>query len=199
MIKKFVVPDFIANQIEEFVFLGGIPWFYCQNTVSNKHQELYKKQFNFSSKIANYNIVEKYFFNLSAFFYNEEKSKTETCIYPILNQIKPLQDYIALSVLNYSVEVKRVYINIFLHSNIENAIAHPHLDSGFDDYLTCIYYVNDSTGDTVIFNDDLNVIEKITPKKGTGVIFKSNLLHAGCFPSDEQNPRIIINFVFKYL
>jgi hypothetical protein len=201
MIKRFDVPNSIANQIEEFLLvgetLGRIPWYCCQNTVSKEQQERYKKQFKFSSKIADYDIVEKYFFNISAFSYNEKQSKAEVCAYPILDQIKPLQDYIALSVFNSPIKLMRLYINMFLHTNIKNAIAHPHIDSNFENSVSCIYYVNDSTGDTVIFDDDLNVMEKITPKKGTGVIFNSNLLHAGCYPNDENTPRVIINFLFK--
>ena len=67
--------------------------------------------------------------------------------------------------------------------------------------ITCIYYVNDSDGDTVIFNEryghtgDLTIKNKITPKQGRLVAFDGSLLHSGNFPRDNEN-RIIVNINF---
>jgi len=69
----------------------------------------------------------------------------------------------------------------------------PHRDMEENEYVSGIYYVKDSDGDTVFFGD---TITRITPKKGTLVIFPSNLLHASSNPQISQE-RIVINFVAR--
>lgn len=63
-------------------------------------------------------------------------------------------------------------------------------------YVTCIYYVNDSDGDTIIFNNDGTREAIIQPKKGRLVYFDGSTLHAGC-PPKHSNVRCVINFNFK--
>ena len=43
-----------------------------------------------------------------------------------------------------------------------------------------LYYVNDSDGDTLFFDnkDKLNIIKRVSPKKGRVVHFDNNKLHA---------------------
>ena len=55
---------------------------------------------------------------------------------------------------------------------------------------------NDSDGDFRIFDDNLKVVKKITPKKGQAVLFNSNKYHSGSCPINS-NIRLNINFVFE--
>lgn len=73
-------------------------------------------------------------------------------------------------------------------------------------HLVCLYYVNDSTGPTVISNkthfgisqDDINGLEEIEithaiePKKGRAVLFDGKYFHASTNPAAGR--RCIINF-----
>ena len=197
-IKNFEVPKNISDYVEEFLLSTKIDWLFHTETVFKNSQQDYQKRFDFSDKIADFNIVEKYWFHKPVLKIGHKNSKEIRVDY-ILEILKPLQDYIAIEIVKKPVSLKRIFINMFLHSSDENAIAHPHLDSDFENILSCIYYVNDSSGDTVIFNNDKSILKRIPPKKGTGVLFDANLLHAGCFPKDENNPRIIINFLFVYI
>jgi hypothetical protein len=82
----------------------------------------------------------------------------------------------------------------------------PHVDTKIKHWVM-IYYVNDSDGDTFIFNEKLehpNPIEsvntltikqRIKPKQGRVVLFDGAHLHAGSHPSDA-NSRLVINYVF---
>lgn len=62
--------------------------------------------------------------------------------------------------------------------------------------ITCIYYVNDSDGDTILFDaEGINEVKRISPKKNRFVYFDSNTPHAGCPPKNHQT-RCLINFNF---
>jgi hypothetical protein len=92
--------------------------------------------------------------------------------------------------------------------------AAPHVDFNTNSpYNTLIYYVDDSDGDTIIFNKIFNTNEeiynpaladplpellRITPKKGTGLFFNGHRYHSGNYPV-EYSSRIIINFDFEIL
>ena len=84
----------------------------------------------------------------------------------------------------------------------------PHVDIEDGGGLTGIYYINDSDGDTVIFNEkdntpirnneEISVRKVIKNKRGRLVLFDQSLLHAGC-PPIKSNQRLVINFNIKKL
>jgi hypothetical protein len=76
-----------------------------------------------------------------------------------------------------------------------------HTDSP-DPHVVVVYYVNDSDGDTIIFNEqavkgnfELTVKQRVTPKKGRAVMFDGKYLHSSCNPIGNDS-RIIINMDF---
>ena len=66
----------------------------------------------------------------------------------------------------------------------------PHTDRP-EEHLGLIYYVNDSDGDTIFFENNKE-LQRVTPKKGRIVLFDGNTLHAGGLPTN--NPRCIVNY-----
>ena len=70
----------------------------------------------------------------------------------------------------------------------------PHRDQP-GPHTVVLYYVNDSDGDTYFFDDDEQVIDRITPKKNTMVVFDGLTLHASSYPTKGQ--RITINYNFN--
>ena len=80
----------------------------------------------------------------------------------------------------------------------------PHSD-GFGFGVVGLYYVNESDGDTVFFNEKVQhpdddyvtptIRQRIAPKKGTMVFFHKGLLHAAGNPSKYAR-RVVINFNF---
>ena len=70
----------------------------------------------------------------------------------------------------------------------------PHIDVDIPHWV-CLYYVNDSDGDTVFFKDDkVTEIKRVSPKKGRIAFFNGSIFHAGT-PSGT-NSRAVINFNF---
>jgi hypothetical protein len=70
----------------------------------------------------------------------------------------------------------------------------PHRDRE-DEHTVAIYYVNDSDGDTTIFDDTGNIIKTVSPKRGRFLVFNGKYFHAGRHPA-VSNKRIVINFNF---
>jgi hypothetical protein len=92
-----------------------------------------------------------------------------------------------------------------------------HIDKT-EQHITIIYYINDSDGDTLIFNDktknhyigkefmtnenfldfkNFELNKSVTPKKGRVVIFDGNLWHYGKYPTTGERNIININLVIE--
>lgn len=81
-----------------------------------------------------------------------------------------------------------------------------HVDSHMDrPYKVCLYYVNDTDGDTIIFNErstntttedikngKLTERMRVSPKRGRMIIFDGDIYHCGSKPSKDI--RCVINY-----
>ena len=103
--------------------------------------------------------------------------------------------------------IHRAKINLQLssltHANNTHNMAHVDIIVPKDMIGKCmslLYYVNDSDGDTVFFNQyhgdktDLTINTTKAPKKGTAVLFDSNMYHASSVPVKSKH-RVVINLV----
>ena len=93
-----------------------------------------------------------------------------------------------------------VKMNMQLQRSTKNYIScnYPHQDQPeHQDTWIFLYYVNDSDGDTIIFDGvgppDLEIRERITPKANSGVFFSNKFWHASSNPI-RTNRRVNINF-----
>jgi hypothetical protein len=86
-----------------------------------------------------------------------------------------------------------LYARIFLTIPYETNMKHhaPHVDLTTP-HTSLIYYINDSDGDTLFFDDNDNIINSVTPTKGTAVLFDGLVLHAAGIPT--KGPRCIVNY-----
>ena len=109
----------------------------------------------------------------------------------------------------------RAKINLQTRGNQSTPISqYPHLD--FNNSFTkeflknntwaVIYYVNDSEGDTIVYNEEEDLLDlsqytikqKISPKKGRMVFIKGNLYHSASTPSLNSSKRIVVNYNLVY-
>jgi len=103
--------------------------------------------------------------------------------------------------LNYNNIIKA---RIFLQTPRNNKSYNiPHIDLNYP-HLVFLYYVNDSDGDTFLFEETLedtpnpkkdyqfNTKKFVSPKKGRGLLFNGNRYHASSNPT--KLPRCVINF-----
>jgi ectoine hydroxylase-related dioxygenase (phytanoyl-CoA dioxygenase family) len=86
--------------------------------------------------------------------------------------------------------------------NCDAGIHYPHVDAD-KDHLVFLYYVNDSDGDTIFFNekydgskiDNLTVMSRVSPESGKAVVFDGRTYHASSSPSIGDY-RCVINIDF---
>ena len=105
------------------------------------------------------------------------------------------------------ITVKEVYrIRIALTTTVGKEVQHhPHVDD-YDPHKVLLYYVNDSDGDTFMFNEmyspdeeplsEFTIKERVTPKKGRAIIFDGLTYHNSSKPVNNT-ARYIINIDFN--
>ena len=126
------------------------------------------------------------------FYYNNNQSSN------YFNLIIPVLSAIPATIKN----LLRVKANLKTYNKDDvEFIGLPHVDyaNPSNDAMTAIYYVNDSFGETIIYNEEyghigeLTVKEKIAPKKGRLAFFHSKFFHSSNTPKNSI-PRMVINF-----
>ena len=157
-----------------------------------------------NSKIWN-TVYESYQFTESVYNRNNDPQFNYESIEPIY-----LLHYIDRFFQNsFKIIPYRIKVNLQTPSTNKNPTLHnsPHVDFNLSsDLYTLIYYVNDSDGDTIIFNErykgsrikEFTIDKKIKPKKGTVVMFPYDVLHCGSTPI-KSNARIVINYNFHLI
>ncbi len=105
----------------------------------------------------------------------------------------------------------RIRIGLFTRTPGSAPHHNPHVDFS-QPHRTAVYYVNDSDGDTVIFNESLDDVSledsaafanagrfsiagSVPPKKGKMACFDGRFYHASAYPT-ESAKRIAVTFNF---
>lgn len=91
-------------------------------------------------------------------------------------------------------EIHRAQVN-YTHPTVFSIPSVPHIDTD-DIHTVLLYYVTDSDGDTIFYDNDCNVIKTCAPKKGRFVIFDGSILHSST-PPKTHNSRFVININLK--
>lgn len=199
----------VQNQIYNIITSKSIPWTYRPALDIQKNPEL-KNILEIDS-----NIILNYGFS-HTFLDLQNNSNFENIPINLLDLFK-------LYIKNkFDVEVNKCLRMIAMltlpnPNRNDNTYLLPHVDVQVP-HKVLLYYVNDSDGDTFIFNEKIqhksqavftisdrfkdsgNFIKKtlhtrITPKKGTAVLFDGLQYHSGNVPSVD--PRFVINFIFQ--
>ena len=179
MIKVFdSIDESQSNKIESLLLGDSFAWFY--NEASIRDDDLVIKHKNNLDTLQFTHVILG------------EDGKINSQHYNPINYLFNL--FVSEPVIFF-----RIKCNLLLQNKKTKKVNHqyPHIDNDYDGYYSLIYYVNDTDGDTILFDNDLKITKKITPQKGKAILFKSNTLHAACNPI-KNNKRSVINFVFRY-
>lgn len=167
-----VLDDEQCEYLRSIALGSEIPWYYVPNiAVHDKNAESSELHSGYSHNCIDedFKIVSSYAFTFLPILFESCKSK------------------------QYNVsEVLRV--RLFSHpakptANIPNDA---HNDLPYH-HMVCLYYFNDSDGDTIFYDDNGKEVFRNTPKKNTAVIFDGSIKHCS---STSSMRRTVINFNF---
>jgi hypothetical protein len=195
-----VIPLFLQNSVIERIQGDQyFPWFLLHRI---GHPDYFGP--GTSPKYADSNITDDVgFFHMA--FDGENKSSH-------YDFFKTILDFFCATTQIEVQEIIRIRLR-YTHKgkgHTEFKYAAPHVDFNTSQpYSTMIYYVNDSDGDTIIFDeifkqdvvydpvlaDPLPELLRYTPKKGSALFFNGHRYHAGNYPT-ECSSRIVINYDF---
>ena len=176
MRKKFIevyddiLPEEITDTIENLVLKQSlIPLFYTHN-VAKKNTKIFHPAFGDT-------------------FYDPIRNIYKPYSHMFLEVVYRLGN--ALDMVIEGIMQGRIFIH--LPSPIPG-LDQKHIDTP-DDHYVCLYYINDSEGDTIIFDNNGEELQRITPKKGRIVFFEGSMYHCSSRPATKT--RAILNFNFQ--
>jgi hypothetical protein len=97
--------------------------------------------------------------------------------------------------------IGRIKANCLTRDGDEYKYNPPHVDVYNPGHISMIYYLDDSDGDTIVFDQysdhghsNLTITERIIPKKGRALVLHSDRFHASSCPVTSKK-RMVINFI----
>ena len=177
MIIKDFVPSSFKIFLQNFVDSSIFEWHYMNNSLNYDTAQIQDGIFQFIHIIV-----------------DEQGNKS-----PHYEKIKPLLYFFELHTGLKIKGICRMKANLLTQRELSEDINKLaiHTDVNKEDYVSFIYYVNDSDGDTVVYNaDKTEIIEKASPVAGNCFWFKSNQFHNATPPKDHST-RIVINCILQ--
>jgi len=179
-----IVSDDEADALENLTTHPQFPWNYCAGTILPKDVD------------ENPHVIP----NGGNPFQFTHTVNLENC--PYVDTIRPVLNAIATQ-FESNLQIIKVKFNLLTRSTSSDYhLPHTDIDEGENCYSS-IYYVNESDGDTYLFNEfgpkesnDISIRSQVSPQKGKLVVFDARRFHASSSPIDND-VRIIMNVVFK--
>jgi hypothetical protein len=170
-----IIHPSVQDAIETLVLSPAFPWHYAKDVSSHNSKNYSPGHSHFfistSSHAPVHSPPEKYMFFLSNILYtlgNKEGINIEHILFA--------RCFMQLPLLNPS--------PYGIH--IDTKIPH----------WVCLYYVTDSDGDTIFYeNDKKTEIQRVSPKRGRITFFDGSIYH--CSSKPTKNTRVVVNFDFQ--
>lgn len=204
------LPNYLQDKLEELCY--NIPWALGKNST-------YSDPVDIKTKESKYIDGEQFTYN---FWMNPEINKGFNTSPLDFNQIQDLGHYFliplqmagAMNGMKFGLKSNffRGKVNLQTRGNTPSPTTQPphrdveggNLDSNFlkNNVWSIVYYVNDSEGDTIIYNEreklrdfsKYTIKKKISPKKGRIVFMRGDLFHSASNLSFNGSKRIVINY-----
>jgi len=191
-----IIPQEMADKFELTTTKDTFPWYLLRDiqtyklTEKDNHRVVNDENtvntLQFGHGIYNKEDVDS---EINSGLYADARAIADYCCQEF--DFKPVYLRLKLNLLGQNVSIKEGKYNT------------PHIDNKFWNSYSMIYYVNDSDGDTIIFNevsdeetkkrpDKLTIKKTITPKKNRAVLFRGNYFHTSTNPTNNDK-RIVLN------
>ena len=180
-----------ADRLQNFLLSTDFPWYFNEYVIDKK---VYNESF-----LEDKNTIESNQFTHVFFSDGVIRSKFFEMVMPIVMLLEIRMER------SFSNRLVRVKANLLTKNSSYEDGQHntPHTDSSSFPGESLLYYVNDSDGDTFIFNEkrgtdfkDLTLNKRVTPKRGKCMFFDSEYYHASSCPKNSD-VRVVINFLFN--
>lgn len=183
-----IVPVGYQKHILEIMTNSHFPWFYNQGTSEQNTEGVITNEYTqdvkqFTHRFCTFNDTTPWFHIVT----------------PIIVALEEKTG------IRYLHRIMRIKANMIMqHQSYPlNFYNLPHTDvvPGDVESETLLYYVNNSDGDTIIFNERDGLVSltekyRVTPQMGKAILFDSHIMHASS-PPIVNKERVVINFVFK--
>lgn len=169
-----ILNDTQFSELLNYICKDNSEWLYINSTVKEPKQDTeYIDSWQLVKPVFHNTVIDSYLFGL---------------IMPIMMKV-----YKELNISDG--QISRIKINS-LHPNPNCDAGQPHAlhqDDLDDNAVSCIFYLNNADGDTVLYND--SKITKFSPIENSAIVFPSKLWHASSSPIASER-RLVVNIVF---
>lgn len=199
--QPIIIDDVVSKSYQDLVeneFLSNrLPWFFVRDVSYNQNDE----------KVAN--VLSGKTQGMAHLFFNIDQGIITPGIHFLMLPLA-LEAFSKANIDPGFIVRGRSFMHFPINNNIRREHDSPHIDYDTP-HLVCLYYVNDSDGDTVIFDKsvkdvhpefnnfsetEFKIVQRISPKKGRVVLFDGTTYHASSTPTTDV--RCIVNMNFSY-
>lgn len=172
-------PVELVDKLEELIGSHEFPWFWRPSTVHGMNDGNQASQ--------DFQFVHLVYFKDAAWS-------------PIYSQVRELLLCIEQATGIFIKDINKIKANLmtreYQSEEILNEAIHIDVNAGPTKFMSFVYYVVDSDGDTVVYDDDGKVVTAKAPVKGTLVYFPSEMRHRATPPKDHKR-RIVLNIIVE--
>lgn len=176
MLIQNVIEKGDAQKIKDVIDNPHFSWYFQDNIIDNKPTD----------QISGF----------LHFFYKEGNIVCPTAIM-LIPLFVAFQEKTKLKIIDiHRVQANLVFNQITNEEIDKNSI---HTDLNYDknkNFISFVYYVLDSDGDTIVYNEDMTEKERANPIMNNLIWFKSNQLHTLRLPKLHKK-RIVINAIVE--
>ena len=191
-----LIPKSYQDEIKhELLESGFFPWFWNPSTVDSTKQ--YESKLDLGDLEDARDDIQMY----HLFVNNTTGIKPS----PYFSLVKPILFFLEQKTGITVKEIHRIKANLTFSTNGNEGGVHiPHTDQSYPGCVSLVYYVNNSDGDTITYDQYFNnqkqqnfSIEKTsTPFQGNAILLDSDRFHSSSLPVNTDT-RCVINFIFK--
>lgn len=178
------IPQHYQDNIEQVLGAVNFPWHY-RPSINNGKPKIHDERFKYA-----HGFVHN--------FFNDEEGPTST-FYSTVSTLRYFAEKHGFD--NNGYHRLKANLNVQIPGWQDGQCQEPHTDMP-SDHMVLIYYVNDTDGDTFIFDrkfdpmdpnpGQFDLKQRVAPKKGRALLFDGNYYHAGSYPIQNRH-RIMLN------
>jgi predicted 2-oxoglutarate/Fe(II)-dependent dioxygenase YbiX len=169
----------LANALETYIGHHQFPWYWRPSSQYGiDEQGLQSQDFQFVHMIYYDNAPQSEIFDL------------------VCNLLAEFEKYTGISIKT----IYKIKANLLTNQHLDETglaeTVHTDLDKSEKTFISMVYYVSDSDGDTIIYNDQGEIVKQTSPVKGTAVYFSSHTPHRATPPTKNKR-RLVLNIVLE--